>query len=56
MDAHYHVNVETVVITTAMALIGFNLIRFTAAAAVKSSNPLLQHVGKAAGGLINFGG
>lgn len=56
MSEHYHVNVETLVMTTAMVLVGFNLIRFAAAAAVKSENPTLQHLGKAAGGLINFGG
>lgn len=56
MNPHYHVNLETFVATGIMAVVFINVVRLTAAWAVKSNAPILQSAGKAAGSLINFGG
>lgn len=56
MNTHYHVNLETFAVNGLMVLLFLNVVRITAAMAVKSNVPLVQHAGKAVGGLIYFGG
>lgn len=56
MQGHVHTGIGAIVFVTVAAIVGLNVVRFSAALAAKSQTPFVAKLGKSVGATVTFGG